>query len=206
LIFTVDDRTMLHPIELRAAALQCLLLLDPRAKVGYLLENTFAYHEPLSPDLRVHHFLSCVSLSLHNRACRAAKNIVVNIDEPTLMMVLGLVSITASAMFFTLHASARHIPGVRLWALGSLSVGAAVILDAPRLIKTWQWASLLFNIPFSVGQALFLVETAQFVGRPCARHTFSLLVAIAVVVTTVFTLFFLTVWRAFSRCRVSKQL
>lgn len=58
-----------------------------------------------------------------------------NIDEPTLLMVLGVTSLTASAMFFTLHSFARHIAGVRLWAFAALSVGFAVILDAPRLVE-----------------------------------------------------------------------
>ncbi|MGJ9417691.1 diguanylate cyclase domain-containing protein [Massilia sp. CMS3.1] len=111
-----------------------------------------------------------------------------NIDESTLMMVLGVASITASAMFFALHASARHIAGVRLWALGCLSVGFAVLLDAPRLVENWQWASLLFNIPLSAGQALFLVGTAHFVSRPAKKHTLSLLVVIVVLLTVVFTL------------------
>lgn len=111
-----------------------------------------------------------------------------NIDEPTLMMVLGVASLTASAMFFTLHASARHIAGVRMWAFACLSVGFAVLLDAPRLIENWQWASLLFNIPLSVGQALFLVGTAHFVGRPSGKHTLSLLVTTVVLLTAVFTL------------------
>jgi diguanylate cyclase (GGDEF)-like protein len=110
------------------------------------------------------------------------------IDEPTLLLVLGLTSLTASAMFFTLHASARHIAGIRLWAFACLSVGFAVTLDAPRLIDDWQWASLLFNTPFSVGQALFLVGTLQFVGRPYPRHTLSVLIATAVVLTIAFTL------------------
>jgi len=111
-----------------------------------------------------------------------------NIDESTLMVVLGVTSITASAMFFTLHAAARHIAGVRLWALACLSVGCAVLLDAPRLIGDWQWASLLFNIPFDTGHALFLAGTAQFVGRPLRRHGLSLLIAIAVLLTIAFTL------------------
>lgn len=110
------------------------------------------------------------------------------IDEPTLLLVLGLTSITASAMFFTLHASARHIAGIRLWAFACLSVGFAVTLDAPRLVDDWQWASLLFNTPFSVGQALFLVGTAQFVGRAFPRYTLSVLIALAVVLTVAFTL------------------
>lgn len=113
-----------------------------------------------------------------------------NIDEPTLMMVLGVASITASFMFFTLHASARHIAGVRLWAFGYLSVGFAVILDGPRLIENWQWASLLFNIPLGVGQALILVGTSQFVKHPCEKRTLSLLIGIVVVLTVVFTLIF----------------
>ena len=111
-----------------------------------------------------------------------------NIDEPTLLMVLGLTSVTASAMFFTLHASARHIAGVRLWACACLSVGFAVCLDGPRLVEDWRWASMLFNIPFSAGQAMFLVGTAQFVGRPYREHTLAVLIAIAVVLTAVFTL------------------
>jgi len=111
-----------------------------------------------------------------------------HIDEPTLLLSLGVTSITASAMFFTLHSVARHIAGVRLWAFAALSVGFAVTLDGPRLIDNVQWASLLFNIPFSVSQALFLVGTAQFVGHPYRKHTLSLLVAIAVLLTVVFTL------------------
>lgn len=111
-----------------------------------------------------------------------------NVHEPTLMLALGVASVTASAMFFTLHASARHIAGVRLWASGSLSVGFAVLLDAQRLIETWQIASLLFNIPFGVGQVLFLAGTAQFVGRPYERRTLSMLIAVVVLLTVIFTL------------------
>ena len=47
--------------------------------------------------------------------CRA----VMPIDEPTLMAVLGLASITASAMFLALHRNARDIAGVRTWAFGA---------------------------------------------------------------------------------------
>jgi diguanylate cyclase (GGDEF)-like protein len=111
-----------------------------------------------------------------------------NIDEPTLMVVLGIASVIASAMFFTLHRSARHIPGIHHWALGSLLVGFAVILDGPRVIENWQWASMMFNIPLSVAQVLFLVGTAQFVGAPLRRHVLPVLVAIVIVLTTAFTL------------------
>lgn len=111
-----------------------------------------------------------------------------HIDEPTLMVALGVTSVTAGAMFFALHASARHIAGVRLWACACLSVGFAVLLDAPRLVDDWQWASLLFNIPFCAGQALFLAGTAQFVGHPLPKHGLSLLIAIDVLLTVAFTL------------------
>lgn len=111
-----------------------------------------------------------------------------NIDEPTLMIVLGIASVTASAMFFTLHVSARRIAGVWDWALGSMLVGFAILLDGPRVIENWQWASLLFNIPLSTGQVLFLVGTAQFVGYPLRRHTLSILVAIVIALTVTFTL------------------
>jgi hypothetical protein len=47
---------------------------------------------------------------------------------------------------------------------------------------------LLFNIPFDAGHALFLAGTAQFVGRPLRRHSLSLLIAIAVLLTIAFTL------------------
>jgi diguanylate cyclase (GGDEF)-like protein len=104
------------------------------------------------------------------------------------MVVLGVASVIASAMFFTLHRSAPHIPGIHHWALGSLLVGFAVILDGPRVIENWQCASLLFNIPLSLGQVLVLVGTAQFVGAPLRRHTLEILVAAVLVLTVLFTL------------------
>jgi len=110
------------------------------------------------------------------------------IDEPTLMMVLGAASLTASAMFFALHAAARHIAGVRYWAFGTLAVGFAVILDGPRLIENWQWASLLFNIPLGLGQIFFLIGTAQFVGRPRPSWLLPVLGTLVVALTLVFTL------------------
>ncbi|UUZ53793.1 EAL domain-containing protein [Massilia sp. H-1] len=78
------------------------------------------------------------------------------IDEPTLMTVLGLASLTAGAMFAALHQVARQMPGVRLWAIGCLAIGAATMVDGPRLIDDWRLASLLFNIPVSAGQVCIL--------------------------------------------------
>jgi diguanylate cyclase (GGDEF)-like protein len=110
-----------------------------------------------------------------------------HIDEPTLMIVLGIASCTASAMFFTLSVSARHIEGVLDWALGSLLVGFAVLLDGPRVIADWQWASMLFNIPLSVGQVLFLTGTSAFVGQPVRLRSRVLLITGVLILTTFFT-------------------
>lgn len=109
------------------------------------------------------------------------------IDEPTLMTVLGLASLTASAMFLALHAFSRQMLGVRLWAVGCMATGLAMIVDGPRLIDDWQAASLMFNIPFSVGQAFFLAGTMQFCRRPCPGKTLWVLCSIAVGLTIVFT-------------------
>jgi diguanylate cyclase (GGDEF)-like protein len=110
------------------------------------------------------------------------------IDEPTLMTVLGLASITASAMFLALSSFARSMPGVRLWAWGCMAVGLATIIDGPRLVGDWRAASLLFNIPFTIGQALFLAGTMQFCGRPGALRFLSSLSLAAIALTVLFTL------------------
>ncbi|MFL6658729.1 MAG: GGDEF domain-containing protein [Massilia sp.] len=109
------------------------------------------------------------------------------VDEPTLMTVLGMGSLTASAMFFALAAFARQIPGVRYWACASLTVGFATVLDGPRLVEDWRLASLLFNIPFTVGQIFTLAGTMQFCGRPGATRILWVLSAIAVILTVLFT-------------------
>ena len=109
------------------------------------------------------------------------------IDEPTLMFVLGLASLTAAAMFVVLSICARHIPGLRLWALGCFLVGSATLLDGPRLIGDWRAASLLFNIPFSIGQACVLAGTMQFCARPGALRVLLALGALASALTILFT-------------------
>jgi diguanylate cyclase (GGDEF)-like protein len=111
----------------------------------------------------------------------------VTIDEPTLMTVLGLAALTASAMFFALAVFARQIPGVRYWAAGALAIGFATLIDGPRLISDWRVASLLFNIPFSVGQAFILAGTMQFCNRPHATRVLRIFVVLAVVLTVSFT-------------------
>lgn len=98
-----------------------------------------------------------------------------SIDEPTLMTVLGLASLTASAMFLALASFARSMPGVRLWAFACLAIGLATVIDGPRLVGDWRAASLLFNIPFTVGQALVLAGAMQFCGIPGAMRTLWLL-------------------------------
>lgn len=110
-----------------------------------------------------------------------------NIDEPTLMAVLGLASLAGSAMFFALSAFARQIPGVRFWAIGCLAVGFATVLDGPRVVENWQLASMLFNIPFGMGQVFILAGTMQFCGRPGAPRVMWLMSALVVLLTTAFT-------------------
>lgn len=109
-------------------------------------------------------------------------------DEPTLMTVLGLASLTAGAMFAVLHRVARQMPGVLLWAVGCIGIGAATMLDGPRLIADWRLASLLFNIPVSVGQVCILAGTMQFCGCRRAARVCWLLSGAAVLQTVMFTL------------------
>ena len=123
------------------------------------------------------------------------------IDEPTLATILGLVSLAAGAMFFALGALARQIAGVRYWAVGCLAVGFATVLDGPRLIDDWRWASLFFNIPFGIGHAYMLTGTLDF-----CRHSHSrLLLPVAAAVVTVLTVAFTfvyphTAWRIGTLC------
>lgn len=109
------------------------------------------------------------------------------IDEPTMMLVLGLASLTASALFFSLSRFATQVAGVRYWALGGLAVGFAAMLDAPRLVPDWRLASMLFNIAFSAGQAFILAGAMQFCARPGATRALWLMTLIAAVLTTLFT-------------------
>lgn len=109
------------------------------------------------------------------------------IDEPTLMTMLGLTALIASAMFSALAAFARQIPGVRYWACGAIAIGLATMIDGPRLISDWRVASLMFNIPFSVGQAFILAGTMQFCNRPHAGRVLQVLAVVAIVLTIAFT-------------------
>lgn len=109
------------------------------------------------------------------------------IDEPTMMLVLGLASLTASVLFFSLSRFATQIPGVRYWALGGLAVAFATMLDGPRLVSDWRLASMLFNIPFSIGQAFILAGAMQFCARPGANRVLWLMSVMAAVLTTLFT-------------------
>ncbi|WP_162244872.1 diguanylate cyclase [Massilia sp. Leaf139] len=118
------------------------------------------------------------------------------VDEPTLTTVLGLVSLAGSALFFALGAFARDIAGVRFWAIGCLAIGFATVLDGPRLISNWQWASLLFNIPFSIGQAYMFVGVLDFCMRFHGRQLLPALSVMAIVLTIAFTLVYPeTTWR-----------
>lgn len=109
------------------------------------------------------------------------------IDEPTLVTFLGLASLTASGLFFSLSAYARHIPGVRYWGIGALGIGMGMVLDGPRLIEDWRYASLVFNIPFSAGQAFILAGTMDFCGRPRVKETLWFFTLLASALTVYFT-------------------
>ena len=109
------------------------------------------------------------------------------VHEPTLTVVLGLASLAASGLFFALAAFSREIAGVRYWAIGSLILGLALVIDGPRTIEDWRVASVVFNIPFNVGHAFLLAGTLQFCGRPGARAALWSFSAISVAVTLVFT-------------------
>lgn len=109
------------------------------------------------------------------------------IDEPTLMTVLGLAALAAAALFFSLASFTRSIPGVRCWAGACLAVGIATVIDGPRLVTNWQLASLLFNIPVSVGQVLILAGTMQFCARPGAMRALWTLSLAAAAITIGFT-------------------
>lgn len=107
---------------------------------------------------------------------------------PALVLVLGVASVVASAMFYRLHLSACHVAGVGVWGFASLSVGVAVIVDALRLIDDPQLASLFYNICLCLGQILFLIGTAQFVRHPIRRYALILLVSAVVALAVAFTL------------------
>jgi diguanylate cyclase (GGDEF)-like protein len=109
------------------------------------------------------------------------------VDEATLTTVLGLASLTASAVFFSLSAFARHLPGVRYWGIGCLAIGAGMTLDGPRIIEDWRIASLVFNIPFSIGHAFILAGTMQFCARPAVKPLLWFFGTLAVCLTIYFT-------------------
>lgn len=111
----------------------------------------------------------------------------VAVDEATLTTVLGLASLTASAVFFALSAFARHIPGVRYWGIGCLAIGAGMTLDGPRIIDDWRIASVVFNIPFSIGHAFILAGTMQFCARPAVKPLLWFLAVLALCTTVYFT-------------------
>lgn len=110
------------------------------------------------------------------------------LDQSTMAAVLGIKSVLAGVVFYLLHASARRIAGLYLWALASFAVGLAVLLDVAGLIANPPLASLLFNIPLVGGQVLFLFGAAQFVGRPFRGPALPLLLATVTLLAFTWTL------------------
>ena len=111
-----------------------------------------------------------------------------DLDQSTLAAVVGIKSIIGSGIFYLLHVSALRIPGTWPWTAASLAVGLAVLFDAFAIIDNPQLASLFFNMLLVSGQVLYLSGTAQFVGRPFARHTVLLLLALTAGLTMTSTL------------------
>ncbi|HEY9909823.1 MAG TPA: GGDEF domain-containing protein [Thermosynechococcaceae cyanobacterium] len=109
------------------------------------------------------------------------------VDEPTLLLALGLASLSASGVFFALTSFSKEIPGVRYWGIGSLGVGLALVIHSPHVITDWRLASLFSNIPFSVGLAFMLAGTMQFCRRPLAVKVLWVFSVLAIVVTITFT-------------------
>jgi diguanylate cyclase (GGDEF)-like protein len=109
------------------------------------------------------------------------------IDEPTLMTVLGLASLTSAGIFLTLALLARQISGVALWSIGCFAVGFATLVDGPRIVSDWRIASLLFNIPFSVGQAFMLAGTMKFCGQARSTEWLWVLAVTGVALAVTFT-------------------
>ena len=123
------------------------------------------------------------------------------IDEPTLTMVLGMVSLAASMMFYALALLARQIAGVRYWAIGCLAIGLATVIDGPRLIDDWRWASLVFNTLFGIGHAYMLTGTLDFCRHSHGRRLLPASIAVALVLTVVFTFIYPhTAWRIGTLC------
>ena len=123
------------------------------------------------------------------------------IDEPTLTVVLGMVSLAASMMFYALATRAPQIAGVRYWAVGCLAIGLATVIDGPRLIADWQLASLVFNIPFAIGHAYMLTGTLDFCRHSHSRRLLPASIVVAVVLTVGFTIIYPhTAWRIGTLC------
>lgn len=110
------------------------------------------------------------------------------LDQSTLAAVMGVKSIIVSLIFYILHLSVKRISGIFLWALGSLLIGAAVLLDEFSILTHPALASLSYNIPLVSGQVLFLAGAAQFVGRPFKGHALPLMISLISLLTITFTL------------------
>ncbi len=110
------------------------------------------------------------------------------LDQPTLAVVVGIKSLVGSVIFSILHVSAPRISGVWPWAAASFSVAFAVLVDALEVIGNPHLAALVYTLFLVSGQILFLFGTAQFVGRPFKRSTLFLLLLLVAVLAVAWTL------------------
>lgn len=104
-----------------------------------------------------------------------------------LMTALGVSSLVAATMFLLLSAYARQLTGIRLWATASGLMGLAMVVDGVGLIGDWQVASLMLNLPVTVGQVLFLAGILQFCRRPIPTRALAAISTLFLLFTVIFT-------------------
>lgn len=110
------------------------------------------------------------------------------LDQPTLAVVVGIKSLIGSVIFSILHVSAPRISGIWSWAAASFAVGFAVLVDALDVIGNQHLAALVYTLLLVSGQVLFLFGTSQFVGRPFRRATLFLGLSLVAVLAVTWTL------------------
>ena len=110
------------------------------------------------------------------------------LDQPTLAVVVGIKSLVGSVIFSILHVSAPRISGIWSWAAASFAIGFAVLVDALDVVGNPHLAALVYTLLLVSGQILFLFGTAQFVGRPFKRSALILGLSLVAVLAVTLTL------------------
>jgi PAS domain S-box-containing protein len=108
------------------------------------------------------------------------------LHQETLWTVLTVSGVAGAAVFAGLARYAPRIPGPAYWAAASACMGLAFGVSHLALAD-WRVASLLFNIPFSIGPVLLLAGLLRFYGGKPRDRLVQLLVAAAIAATVAFT-------------------